>query len=385
MPLMRVFLLVFTGLAVSPIASGMQKSCQAEEIKRSTQPFPIAVWLQSPRNAERYKRAGINTYVGLWRGPTEEQLQALRSSGMRVICAQNAVGLRHRDDSNIVAWMHDDEPDNAQAKPDGKGYGPPIEPARIVEKYQRMKQQDPSRPVLLNMGQGVAWDNYIGRGVRRNHPEDYPEYIRGCDIASFDIYPAVHDHPDVAGKLWFVAEGVKRLRQWAGPDRTVWNCIEASRISNEKTKPTGPQIKAEVWMSIIHGSRGIIYFVHQFKPRFVEASLLEDETLLAEVTRINAQLQQLAPVILAPETDTKIQVGSSDPAAPIATLIRSVDGVTYVFAVAMRDQPAELRLSGLPAAATTIEVLDESRTLPVQAGAATDQFAPYDVHVYRIR
>ena len=69
--------------------------------------------------------------------------------------------------------------------------------------------------MLLNLGQGVAWDNYIGRGVRRNHPEDYPEYIKGCDIASFDIYPAVHDHADVAGKLWFVADGVTRLRKWS--------------------------------------------------------------------------------------------------------------------------------------------------------------------------
>ena len=39
--------------------------------------FPIAVWLQDPRNAEAYKRAGINLYVGLWQGPTEAQLAAL--------------------------------------------------------------------------------------------------------------------------------------------------------------------------------------------------------------------------------------------------------------------------------------------------------------------
>jgi hypothetical protein len=33
--------------------------------------FPLAVWLQSPNNAAKYKAAGINTYVGLWRGPTD--------------------------------------------------------------------------------------------------------------------------------------------------------------------------------------------------------------------------------------------------------------------------------------------------------------------------
>src|SRR6185437_4185524 len=30
--------------------------------------FPIAVWLQDPSQAMRYKSAGINVYVGLWRG-----------------------------------------------------------------------------------------------------------------------------------------------------------------------------------------------------------------------------------------------------------------------------------------------------------------------------
>src|SRR5690349_3135379 len=39
--------------------------------------FPIAVWLQSPPNAKRYKDVGINLFVGLWEGPTEDQLSTL--------------------------------------------------------------------------------------------------------------------------------------------------------------------------------------------------------------------------------------------------------------------------------------------------------------------
>ena len=65
--------------------------------------FPIAVWLQNPGNAARYKQAGINTYVGLWRGPTEEQLAELKKAGMKVICHQNKTALRHVDDPTISA------------------------------------------------------------------------------------------------------------------------------------------------------------------------------------------------------------------------------------------------------------------------------------------
>ncbi len=102
--------------------------------------FPIAVWLQDPRNAPKFREAGINLYLGLWKGPTERQLDALRAAGMRVICAQNRVALDRRSDPTIAGWMHGDEPDNAQKVRDratGKeSYGPPVAPRKIVEDYQ---------------------------------------------------------------------------------------------------------------------------------------------------------------------------------------------------------------------------------------------------------
>ncbi|NOX54277.1 MAG: hypothetical protein GXP27_07505, partial [Planctomycetes bacterium] len=295
--------------------------------------FPIAVWLQNPCNAARYKQAGFNLYVGLWKGPTEEQLSDLRKAGMPVICPQNDVGLRHRNDPIIVGWMHGDEPDNAQRRPDGKGYGPPIPPQRIIEGYRKMLATDSTRPVMLNLGQGVAWDGWRGRGVRTNHPEDYVEYVQGADIISFDIYPAVHSHPDVAGRLWYVPFGVTRLRQWTGDRKIVWNCIECTRINNPNVKPTPQQVKAEVWMSIIFGSRGLIYFVHQFKPKFIEAGLLADPEMLQAVTAINRQVHALAAVINSPPVPEAGSVTTSDQRVPVAMTVRRHEGATYVFAV----------------------------------------------------
>src|SRR5687767_5014320 len=59
--------------------------------------FPLAVWLQSPRNAERYKDLGINVYVALWRGPTAEQLNALARAGMYAVLVQNPRALDLRE------------------------------------------------------------------------------------------------------------------------------------------------------------------------------------------------------------------------------------------------------------------------------------------------
>jgi hypothetical protein len=352
----------------------------------STDPsfFPIGVWLQDPANADRYRQAGFNTYVGLWEGPTEEQLSALKKAGLRVICDQNAVGLRHLDDPTIIAWLHGDEPDNAQSLGARFGWSSPIPPEKVVQVYRQFRAADPSRPVFLGLGQGVAWDGWYGRGTRNHHPEDYPQYLAGCDIASFDIYPVVHTSPEVAGKLWFVARGVERLVRWSGGKQIVWNCLECTRISNLNRKATPHQVRCEVWMSLIHGTRGLVYFVHQFKPKFREPALLDDTEMLEAVAALNHQITELAPVLNSPTLTNTATIVSADPAVPIALLTKQHGGSTYLFAVAMRDGTTTATFTLKDAdGEKSVEVLGEKRTLTAKKGSFQDHFEPWDVHLYR--
>jgi hypothetical protein len=318
----------------------------------------------------------------LWKGPTQAQLDALTKVGMRVICEQNEVGLANKTNPVIAGWMHGDEPDNAQWM--GR-WGPPIGTEKVRQVYAQMHAADPSRPVLLNLGQGIAWDNYIGRGVRRNHPEDYQEYIKGCDIASFDIYPVVHEDPAVAGKLEYVATGVQRLVNWTA-GKPAWNCIECTHISNPDIKPTPAQVRTEVWMSLIRGSRGLIYFVHQFKPVFREPALLDDAEMLAAVTAINKQISELAPVLNSPTLTNVVTVRCEADSTPIASMAKRQGNTTYLFTVRMKNRPVQAsfkiaRLTGIASA----EVLGESRSIAVKDGEFEDKFSPYEVHLYRIQ
>ena len=348
--------------------------------------FPIAVWLQAPTNAPAYAAAGINTFVGLWGGPTDAQLSVLEKAGMLVVCDQNQIALNHPARSNILAWMHRDEPDNATTWGARLGFAKPVAVENIAAEYRRMKSADATRPVLLNLGQGVAWDNWYGRGARNRHPEDYPRYLEACDIASFDIYPAGHDSAEVSGNLWYVPLGVERLRRWTRDEKPVWNCIETTRGDDSRFKPTPHEVRAEVWMSLIHGSRGIIYFAHQFKPTFIEAALLADREMLAAVTKLNQQITSLAPVLSSPTITNAVMIRSTNTAAPIATMVKQLGGVTYIFAVAMR--PLDTRVEFVSeqfSTSETVEVLGENRTLTVKGGRFTDGFGPWDVHLYRVK
>jgi len=353
----------------------------------STKPdfFPLAVWLQDPKNAGRYKDVGVNLYVGLWRGPSEQQLEMLEKVGMPVICSLNDRSKRFLDRRIIVGWMHGDEPDNAQALPGGKGYGPPILPEKIVQDYQRIREIDPTRPVMLNLGQGVAWDNYIGRGVRRNKPEDYPQYVKGCDIASFDIYPMAHTSKEIAGKLWHVPFGVDRLRKWVNDEKPVWCCIETTCISNPQSALTPREVRSEVWMAIIHGAKGIIYFAHQFKPNFIEAGLLAKPEMAKGIAEINAQVKELAPAINSASVEGEVSVESANKDVPIDILVRRRGDELYVFAVAMRPGRTQAKFSGSKLSRSgSAEVLGEARRVQVEKGLWNDRFRDYEVHLYRL-
>ena len=56
-------------------------------------------------------------------------------------------------------------------------------------------------------------------------------------------------------------------------------------------------MRAEAWLSIVHGSRGIVWFVHQFQPTSNSHALLDDPPMLEAVTKLNHQIQELARVL----------------------------------------------------------------------------------------
>ncbi len=341
--------------------------------------FPVAVWLQSPGNAPRYKAMGINTYVGLWEGPTEAQLAELAKDGMYVVAAQNEVGLNSPNGGIIKAWLHEDEPDNAQAAGLGR-FGPCVPANEIVRRSQSMKARDASRPVMINFGRGVADPLWPGRGRCTGDEGYYDTAIQGADILSFDIYPVGSDTPRVKGKLEYVALGVTNLVNRAKPGQRVWTAIETTAL--DPARPVKrEELRAEVWMALIHGATGITYFVHEWANGFREDGIFRHPDIVREVTKVDRTIASLAPILNGPTVTGKVTVSSS---VPIALMTKQRDGALYLFCVAMRNEPSDARfaISGVDTAEA--DVVDEGRSVKVRGGVLEDDFAGYGVHLYRI-
>jgi len=341
--------------------------------------FPIGVWLQSPANAAKYKAIGINTFVALWEGPTEAPLAELAKQGMYSIAGQNEVGLDSVNRSVIKAWFHSDEPDNAQEAAPGV-YGPCIPAEEVVRRSRNIKARDGTRPVFINFGRGVADPAWTGRGSCTGDEEYYPRAIDGADILSFDIYPVGSDTPREKGKLEYVARGVSNLAGLANKGQSVWAILETTAL-DPKRPITPAELRAEVWMALIHGAKGIAYFVHELAPDFREDAIFRYPEIVEEVSRIDATIAALAPVLHGPDVAGEVSVASS---VPIAIEAKEHEGAVYIFAVAMRNEATEARFTiGMPREGSAAAI-GEDRTVKIANGAFEDSFLGYGVHLYKI-
>jgi hypothetical protein len=352
--------------------------------------FPIAVWLQLPSHATELANLGVNIYLGNNAGTDPlmaGDLATLKGLGMYAIIGQDSVGLPNKDDTTIIGWwMSPDEPDNAQ--PDDGGYGPDVPPATLVTEYNSYKTADPTRPMYLGLGQGVAYPNYEGRGS--NAPAE-SGYVPASDIIAFDIYPYNNCSGDAneqvtCGEFWLNATGIDNLHQWANRNQAAWTDFETTVINAGTTDgPTPVQTASEVWLALIHSANGVIYFIDSWNPSFREDAIFESTAMVTAVTALNQQIKSLAPELNSANIPNIVAVASSNAAAPVDTMVKANGTSIYVFSAISRagTATASYTIDGMTGNAVAT-VVGENRSVNVTAGKFSDSFAANGVHIYKI-
>jgi hypothetical protein len=178
---------------------------------------------------------------------------------------------------------------------------------------------------------------------------------------------------------------VDKVRALTGGDKPVWAFVEDGHpfTESDSLTITGPQLRAAVWSSIIHGARGVIYFNHNFGGPCLSQHVLRDSCgagIRPTVTAVDAQITSLAPVLNAPTLDGLISTAGS-----VDTLAKSYGGSIYVFAGSATAAAQTVAFTSACTAGTTAEVLGENRSVPVDDGTFSDRFADGNaVHIYRI-
>lgn len=347
----------------------------------NSKPFiPLMSWAQDVSRFPLLKSLGFNTFAGNFdnKPPAREFCDIAQKAGGYAIPNFDAAAKGH---PALLGYDQPDEPDL-----DFEKGTPRATPEATVAAYKEMTEKDPTRPVWIGC---TAYFMVGPQWAASRTPEDkkafYSAMTQAGDVVAFDVYPIYGRNEDK--QLTWVAEGVSQLRQYGG-SRPVQAAIETSKgsqwITYERQKGVKPMhTRAEVWMAIIRGARGITYFTHAWRPAFTEFAPTPE--MQAELKRLNGQIARLTPAICAAPTNRQISMTMAD-GLPCHFMSNEQGGALYVFAqntdMSYRAGSGTLTVEGLKAG-TTVEVVDENRTIVAAEGQFTDSFGPMAEHIYR--
>jgi hypothetical protein len=305
--------------------------------------FPRMVWRYCPWEFPQALEAGINLFMGTECQGPEAFHERLAGRGYFVPDAEEPVEGR-----GVIGFHLPDEADLVSSTADSLPVLPKSAVSRRVP-FLTLSNHFYSRadPSALPVGRGI-----------------YPGLVAHAEMVGFDLYPlqswcnketlpAVHD---AQRELIELADG-KPTYQW----------IEAGQMEHcLGLEPSPAIVRAETWLAISGGARGIGYFPGDWRP-----------AVAAEIRRTNDQIASLAPALLAPEAPLEV-----DRADLVKFGARRLNGATYVVAAnsSFQRRRATFRVPGLTA--KTVRVFGEGRTVKVRNGRITDAFRGLAVHIY---
>ena len=302
--------------------------------------FPRMVWRQCPSYYGTSIGAGINTFLGVSCEEPEEQLSKLAGRALSTVDSATP-GI---SGPGVVGWHLPDEADvsigdaNKLSRPKADGR---VTFLTLTDKFSA----------------GAAAGPY-GKAI-------YPEFFASADVIGFDTYPVEVrcSLEQIDNVYWMQRElisltGGKPTFQWieAGPmEHCTWN-----------QDPTPAVVRAETWLAIAGGARGIGYF-----PDYWE------EQIRNEVRLTNREILAIAPALLSPATKATWSVES-----PVRISARRYNGATYVVAVNSSTEPVTATFSLPGLGGRKLRVLRDGREVKSLGDLVVDKLPGLGVAVY---
>lgn len=316
--------------------------------------FPVMALDQcTAADVERARAAGIRVFVSD-RCPAPTDQLALVQSGELAVLPVGATEIRG---DALAGWTFPDEPEN-------NGWTP--EELTAAHPYPR---SSPDGLVsFMTTGAGFFGAHPAGTPP----PSTYRAFAQLADVAGFDLYPLGHCQTDLVS----VYDAQREFIRLVGPMPT-FQWIETGPIvptycGGFEMEPA--ELRAEVWLAIAGGARGIGYFTHTWSPDHDAFDV--SAQLVGELQRTNAQLRRLTPALLGDDVAASVDTDA------VKLVARRANGRVYVFAVNSARESVKAQML-VPALGTgRVGVDAESRALGVNRGVLIDTFAPLAVHVY---
>lgn len=250
-----------------------------------------------------------------------------------------------RDHPALLTYYLADEPELGWATPE-----------QCEAAYRRLKELDPWHPVTMVFCQSAA-------ALR---------YRNAMDICMTDPYPIPN------GPITQVVDFCERIRGDLSDCMPLWVVPQAFGGGEWwRREPSRQEERAMTYLALIHGARGIQYFIR----RPVVGNPTSPD-LWSECRRLMLELSQLVPALSSPEVAP--QAKAAQPQVHVATF-RERGAVTVLCANVVNEPlPLEIVLEGLDWSGTC-EVMFENRQVAVANGKLVDTIEPFGTRAYRLQ
>jgi hypothetical protein len=301
--------------------------------------FPRMVWRQCPTYYPESIAAGINVFLGVSCAGPDEQFAKLTGRGASTTDAgTGAAG------PSQIGWHFPDEADvsvgGIDKLPNPKANGR-VTFLTVTDKFAPNTAPGPH-----------------GTGI-------YPGLFDAADVIGFDTYPIEVrcDLGQIDNVYWMQRE---LIRQAKGKPTFQW--IEAGPMEHCRANddPTAATVRAETWLAIAAGARGIGYF-----PDYWVGDIRN------EVRRLNRDIVALAPALLAPFVNATFS-----PEKAVRVGVRKYNGATYIIAVNTSTSPTTASFTVPGIGGRSLQVFGEQRTVRPLGALVVDKLPGLGVAIY---
>jgi hypothetical protein len=363
--------------AAIPLAAALLGLAAATSPARAQLPsedfFPIGVFAQPVNSFDKWKSRGINTLFqyepqnnsqGVPTATMKQWSDAAASRGLYYARLPSDNPANDLQEKYLLAWTQKDEPDLENHDPN---------PPRNIDIYQNLKAIGPNKPV---------WINFAGNHVTPQGA-DYTQWARTGDWLSMDWYP-FNANP-TRYPIDLIGRAIDKLRADSkGVPKKYFAIIESSnqQLNSMSRAPTTEEFRGEIWEAIVHGAGGVIYF-----PQKIGGGFQYDNTpanLVNEMVAQNTRIKSFGRVLNKPYNPSSL--GWTPSTSALEATWRDDGANDYFFVLNESNtivDDGQMTLTGVAAGVNWLEVVGESRVVPLVDGKIVDDFTPYQVHVYR--
>jgi hypothetical protein len=255
--------------------------------------------------------------------------------------------------------------------------------ANIAALYKLVHELDPDHPLVLGDTRDVIQNLQVDRRDFFPDPD--------MDIGIWWWYPIPLKEPDGNG-LEGGANSANLLEppSWlttTHSKKPLWIAIQSyQKPSKDARFPTPTEYRAQAYLSIIDGVKGLFFYVGYGQKDFQgKPAGLQNKPVEAHwdyVQKLVGELREFSPVIMSPHASGEVKLSPTN--APVEFVTRQHEGKIYLIAANKSPKAQKVRFDSGLFQGRNVRILYEEHAVSIEGSSLSDKFQPLEVHVYEL-